>query len=69
MFDGGASQRENSVADDLPDLAWVANTPGGDQIILLCRRRRPPRDIPLNQPTKISLLKHTLLDRLTIAPE
>ena len=41
--------------------------PGGDQIILLCRRRRPPRDIPLNQPTKISLLKHTLLDRLTIA--
>ena len=27
MFDGGASQRENSVADDLPDLAWVANTP------------------------------------------
>ena len=43
--------------------------PGGDQIILLCRRRRPPRDIPLNQPTKISLLKHTLLDRLTIAPE
>ena len=31
MFDGGASQRENSVADDLPDLAWVANTP----------RRRP----------------------------
>ena len=41
--------------------------PGGDQIILLCRRRRPPRDIPLNQPTKISLLKHTMLDRLTIA--
>ena len=40
--------------------------PGGDQIILLCRRRRPPRDIPLNQPTKISLLIHTLLDRLTI---
>ena len=40
--------------------------PGGDQIILLCRRRRPPRDIPLNQPTKISFLKHTLLDRLTI---
>ena len=40
MFDGGASQRENSVADDLPDLAWVANTP----------RRRPDYP-PLSEET------------------
>ena len=39
--------------------------PGGDQIILLCRMA-PTLDIPLNQPTKIWFLKHTLLDRLTI---
>ena len=32
MEDRRASQRENSVGDDLPALAWVANTP----------RRQPP---------------------------
>ena len=40
MEDRRASQRENSVADDLPDLAWVANTP----------RRRPDYP-PLSEET------------------